>query len=34
MIAMPEKLDVSKLMLQVRDPSAREWVDVFARVGA
>jgi hypothetical protein len=34
-ISMPEKLDASKLVLQVREPAAAaEWADVFARVGA
>jgi hypothetical protein len=33
-ISLPEKLDASKLVLQVRDASGGEWTDVFARVGA
>lgn len=31
---IPEKLDASKLMLQVRDAAGGDWTDVFARVGA
>jgi len=34
-IPLPDKLDPSKLLLQIREPSANaEWTDVFARLGA
>ena len=33
-IPLPDKLDPSKLLLQIREPSSgAEWTDVFARVG-
>ena len=33
-LTLPEKLDPSKLVLQVRDAAGGEWTDVFARLGA
>jgi hypothetical protein len=33
-LTLPEKPDATRLVLQVRDPSNKEWSDVFARVGA
>jgi hypothetical protein len=34
-ISLPDKLDASKFVLQIREPSSgAEWTDVFARVGA